>query len=165
MEACLFPLPIFNDLWSLPASLPYLLLQTESQSREAAETSGSWRHACAGRCGSGNLFSWGGGARAAPSASSGPRAAACSSGTCAVVLGKNRTTPVCHLGTCSGATRWRFGQQGRGLSLLGPEKWDHKKSKTSPKQNESRNAHLSSLSKCLWPCEVIPRFVPGPWKP
>lgn len=151
MEACLFPLPIFNDLWSLPASLPYFLLQTESQSREAAETSGSWRHACTGRCGSGNLFSWGGGARAAPRASSGPRAAACSSGTCAVVLGKNRTTPVCHLGTCSGATRGRFGQQGRGLSLLGPEKWDHKKSKTSPKQNESRNAHLSGLSKCLWP--------------
>lgn len=38
MEACLFPFHIVNDLWSLAASLPYFLLQTEAQSRKAAES-------------------------------------------------------------------------------------------------------------------------------
>lgn len=38
MEACLFPFHIVNDLWSLAASLPYFLLQTEEQNRKAAES-------------------------------------------------------------------------------------------------------------------------------
>lgn len=38
MEGCLFPFHIVNDLWSLAASLPYFLLQTEEQSKKAAES-------------------------------------------------------------------------------------------------------------------------------
>lgn len=38
MEACLFPFHIVNDLWSIVASLPYFLLQTEERSRKAAES-------------------------------------------------------------------------------------------------------------------------------
>lgn len=38
MEGCLFPFHIVNDLWSLAASLLYFLLQTEEQSKKAAES-------------------------------------------------------------------------------------------------------------------------------
>lgn len=38
MEACLFLFHIVSDLWSLVASLPYFLLQTEERSKKAAES-------------------------------------------------------------------------------------------------------------------------------